>query len=116
MKAKILYLLNFLWSCFIAFTFPICFGLIYLNITGHAKGYNYDLGGEKDVSVLLGFIELIIWLAIALPSSIYIFLKLRKKDKKYLFLLIALYFLLAVLCVCFMGGFAAYVKSVFNIG
>jgi hypothetical protein len=31
-------------------------------------------------------------------------------------LLIALYFLLAVLCVCFMGGFAAYVKSVFNIG
>lgn len=116
MKAKILYWLNFLWSCFIAFTFPICFGLIYLNITGHAKGYSYDLGSEKDVSVLLGLIELIIWLAIALPSGIYVFLKTKKKGKKYLLLLIALYLLLAVLCVCFMGGFAAYAKSVFNIG
>ena len=116
MKAKILYWLNFLWSCFMAFTFPICFGLIYLNITGHAKGYSYDLGSEKDVSVLLGLIELIIWVAISLPSGIYVFSKTKKKGKKYLFLLIALYLLLAVLCVCFMGGFAVYAKGVFNIG
>ncbi len=116
MKAKILYWLNFLWSCFIAFTFPICFGLIYLNITGHAKGYSYDLGSEKDVSVLLGIIELIIWLVIAMPSGIYVFSKTKKKGKRYLLLLIALYLLLAVGGVFLMGGFAAYVKAVFNIG
>ncbi len=116
MKAKILYWLIFLWSCIIALTFPICFGLIYLNITGHANGYSYDLGSEKDISVLLGIIELIIWIAIAMPSGIYVFLKTIKKDKKYLLLLIALYLLLAIGGVFLVGGFAAYVKAVFNIG
>ncbi len=116
MKSKIIYWLNFLWSCIIALTFPICFGLIFLNITGHSKGYSYDLGSEKDVSVLLGIIELIIWLVIAMPSGIYVFSKIKKKGKKYLLLLIALHLLFAVGDVFLMGGFAAYVKAVFNIG
>ena len=69
MKSKIIYCINFIWTSFVAFSFPICFGLIYLDITGHAKGYGYDLGSEKDVSIMLGCVELLIWLALALPQT-----------------------------------------------
>ncbi|MBR6580994.1 MAG: hypothetical protein IKK66_06815 [Ruminococcus sp.] len=115
MKSKISYWLNLLWSCIVAFTFPICFGLIYLNLTGYAKGYSYNLGGEKDISVLLGVIELIIWLVFALPSNLYVFSKTKKNGRKYLYMLIALYVILAVGCIFLTGGFAAYTKGVFNI-
>lgn len=91
MKSKIIYCLNFLWTSFVAFTFPICFGWIFLDITGHSKGYSYDLGSEKDVSIMLGCIELLIWLALALPSNIYVFRKTMGKGKTYLLIPIILY-------------------------
>jgi hypothetical protein len=50
MKSKIIFCLNFLWASVIAFSFPLCFDLIHMNITGHSKGYDYDLGSEKDIS------------------------------------------------------------------
>ncbi len=115
MKNKIIYCLNFLWTSFIAFTFPLCFGVIFLNITGHSKGYGYDLGPEKDVSILLGCIEIPIWIALALPSNIYIFLKTMKKGKLYLLLPIAIYIVLAIICIFIIGGWAEYIKAVFNI-
>ena len=37
MKSKVVFLLNFLWTSFIAFSFPVCFGWIFLDITGHSK-------------------------------------------------------------------------------
>ena len=83
MKEKIIYCLNFLWSCIIAFSFPICLGWIYMDITGHAKGYAYDLGAEKDVSIMFGFAELLIWLALALPSNVYVFRKTAAKRKLF---------------------------------
>ncbi len=115
MKNKIIYCLNFLWTSFIAFSFPICFGWIFLDITGHSKGYSYDLGPEKDISVMMGCIELIIWLALSLPSNIYVFLKTKKKGKIYLLIPVTLYIILAVLCICIMGGWSAYSKGIFNI-
>lgn len=115
MKGKIIYCLNFLWTCFIAFTFPICFGWIFLDITGHSKGYSYDLGPEKDISIMLGCIELIIWIALALPSNIYVFRKTTKKGKHYSIISIVLYIVLAIICVYFMGGWSEYLHGVFNI-
>ncbi|MDE5621326.1 MAG: hypothetical protein K2I80_12575 [Ruminococcus sp.] len=62
MKNKILFGISFIWSGIIAlFILPICIGWIYMDITGHSKGYSYDLGDEKSISMLLGFVELIIW-------------------------------------------------------
>lgn len=115
MKSKIIYCLNFLWTSFIAFSFPICFGFIFLDITGHSKGYGYDLGSEKDVSVLIGCIELLIWLALAIPSNIYVFRKTMKKGKLYLLIPIVLYIALAIICIFSMGGWSEYLKGVFNI-
>lgn len=115
MKSKIIYGLNFLWTSFIAFSFPICFGWIFLDITGHSKGYGYDLGSEIDISIMLGCIELLIWLVLSLPSNIYIFVKNKKKGKLYLFIPTVLYILLAILCIHITGGWFAYLKDVFNI-
>lgn len=116
MKSKIIYCMNLLWTSFIAFSFPICFGWIFLDITGHSKGYSYDLGSEKDVSIMFGCIELLIWLALVLPSNIYVFRKTLCRGKAYLLVLITLYIALAVICVMTIyGGWASYAKEVFNV-
>ena len=75
MKDKIIFAINALWSAIIAFSFPICLGIIYMDITGFAKGYDYDLGSEKSISIMFGVVELIIWLIFAIPSNIYILKK-----------------------------------------
>ncbi len=73
MKRKIIYCINLLWTSIIAFSFPICFELIFLDITGHSKGYSYDFCPEKDVSIMFGCIELLIWIVLSVTSIIYIF-------------------------------------------
>ena len=114
-KDRIIYYLNFLWTSITAFSFPICFGIIFLDITGHSKGYSYNLGSEKDISVIFGFIELFLWSALSLPSYIYIVGKTAAKGKRCLFGTIAYYIALAVICIIFSGGVSAYLKAVFNI-
>lgn len=115
MRAKIIYCLNFLWAGFCAFTFPIAFEVIYLDITGHSKGYGYDLGSERDVSVMIGVFEMIIWLALALPSGIYVFRKTAERGRKYLMIPGFIYPALALLCVILLGGVRAYAGEVFGL-
>lgn len=115
MKDKIIYFLNLIWTSIIAFSFPICFELIFLDITGHSKGYSYNLGSEKDISTLFGCIELVIWSILALPSIVYVFRKTKIKGIRYLFLIIAVYLSLSLICIMIMGGFLSYLKEVFNI-
>lgn len=52
--------LTCIWEAIIAYTAPLCIGLIYMDITGHSKGYAYDLGSEVDISIAIGCVELII--------------------------------------------------------
>ena len=116
MKRKILYCLNFIWAGLIAFSFPLCFEIIYLCITGHSKGYDYDLGPEKDISIMFGCVGLLIWLAIALPSNIYVLRKTLNKGKVFLLIPAVLYVMLAVICVITVyGGWLPYAKEVFNL-
>lgn len=102
MKSKIPIILNLILSAIIAFTFPICLGLIYMDITGHSKGFDYNLGSEKDVSVAMGIIELAVWLLIAVPSNVYVFRSL--KNKRYALIIISTYFALFMLCIFMIGG------------
>jgi hypothetical protein len=83
MRSKIQYWISFIWASVIAFSFPICLGGIYQDITGHAKGFGYDLGSEKDISIAVGCIELLIWLVLALPSNIYVFKRTKEKGICY---------------------------------
>lgn len=105
----------FLLAGFIAFTFPLCFGWIFLDITGHSKGYDYDLGSEKSVSVMIGLVELLIWLAIALPSEIFAFRRAKKKGRVYIAALAVIFAVLAAVGIIAMGGWSRYIKDVFNI-
>jgi len=107
-KKKILFGLNFLWSAFTAFTFPFCLAWIWMDITGHAKGYDYDLGSEKDISIMMGCIELLIWLFLTVPSNVTLFLKLREKHKLWTILTVILSAVLMLICIQITGGFHEY--------
>ncbi|MDE6798417.1 MAG: hypothetical protein K2J36_10485, partial [Ruminococcus sp.] len=100
MKNKILYGLNFLWCGIIAFTLPVCMGWIYMDITGHSKGYDYDLGDEKSISVLLGCAELLIWIILALPSYVRFFWKI---DNKLKIISVLIFSGLFILCINLIG-------------
>ncbi|MBQ7990326.1 MAG: hypothetical protein IJ080_04870 [Oscillospiraceae bacterium] len=87
-----------------------------MNITGHAKGYDYDLGAEKDISVMFGCMELLIWLVLALPSIICVIRKTMAKGRIFLLIPAVLYTALAVISINIIyGGWSEYVKEVFNI-
>lgn len=111
MKNKILYGLNFLWCGVITFTLPICIGWIYMDITGHSKGYSYDLGDEKSISVLLGCVELLIWIILAIPLCVRFF---RKTDNKLKIISVLIFAGLFSLCINFIGGWSEFLKC-FNI-
>lgn len=111
MKSKIIYCLNLLWSSIIAFTFPICLGRIFMDITGHAKGYGYDLGSEKDISIMLGCIELLIWLALAIPSNVYVFKKTKEKGTYYVIIPIIIFIMLFILCIHIIGGWNEFASA-----
>ncbi len=111
MKEKILFGINALWSSIIAFSFPICLGMIYMDITGHSKGYDYDLGTEKGVSIMFGVIALIIWLLLAIPSNVYILKRLVKKNKCLLFVYFIIFVALSCGCILLLGGWSEYIKA-----
>lgn len=111
MKSKLIFWLNFLWACLTAFSFPVCLGLTYLWITGHAKGYGYDLGSEADVSVMMGCLMLLVWLILAMPSNIYAFKKVRAKGTFYVIILAVAFLLLAALCIHLLGGWNEFEKA-----
>lgn len=116
MKNKIIYWLSFLWSSVIAFFFPICFYMIFTFITGHSKGYSYDLGSEKVFSIILGCFALLIWFVLALPSNIHLFVKTAKKSKFYLLILIVVFIILATLGLfVYFGSWDEFLRLTFNI-
>ena len=49
---------------------PLWIGCIYMDFTGHGKGYAYELGDEADIYVLFGVLELLLWLLAILPVII----------------------------------------------
>lgn len=110
MKKKISLILNFILSSAIAFSLPVTSGIIFMNITGHSKGYSYDLRDEKDISVLFGCIELIILLGIAISSNFYLFKRISKKGKLITLLTVLFFAALFILCIYLIGGWNEFGK------
>ena len=115
MKKRIAYCVSLLWTSLAAFAFPIAFGWIFLDITGHSKGYSYDLGPEKDISVMTGVFELIVWLVLTLPSGVYLFAGTAKKSKAWVLVLAVFFIALAAAGIAAIGGWREYLREVFNI-
>jgi hypothetical protein len=68
---KLKFILSSIWIMIIGLISPLWVGGIYMFITGHGKGYAYDLGSEADISIFIGFILLLIWLAAIVPIMLW---------------------------------------------
>ncbi len=114
MKNKIKYALTFLWTSFLSFSFPLTLGMIFMCITGHSKGYDYDLGSEKGISIMCGVIGLVIWSALSIPPYIYIFKRTKEKKKAYALFLLIYFVLLFLLSIYLIGGWREFARF-FNL-
>lgn len=70
-----------IWFIFVSLFSPLWMGGIYMNITGHGKGYAYDMGSEADIAVFFGVALLLIWLLAILPVTISLCKKCYHKKK-----------------------------------
>ena len=104
-----------LWESFTAFISPVAIGWIFMQITGHGKGYDYNLGSEKGISIGFGVISLIIWLLLTVPCGVYIFRWLKGTGKKYVIIASVFILLLFTGGIYFIGGGSDYLKW-FGIG
>ena len=114
LKQKIILSITFLWTCFLAFASPLIIGLIYMSVTGHGKGYDYDLGIERDVSIMFGVTDLIIFLALLLPSCIYVFSRFGKIGRAFTVIPTIAYIGLFIAGIYAIGGWNVFL-SLFNI-
>ncbi|MBQ4522207.1 MAG: hypothetical protein IJA10_04570 [Lachnospiraceae bacterium] len=103
MMKKVKLVLAFLWESMIAFTAPFCIGLLYMDFTGHSKGYGYELGSERGLYVWFGFIELIIWILLSVPCGVYLFKQMRKIGLRAVWLTAGVMLLLFACCILLMG-------------
>lgn len=115
MKNKIVLGFSSVWTAIMAFLAPLCIGLIYMDITGHSKGYAYDLGAEKSVSVFMGFVGLVIWLMISVPSFVYVLKELKKRRTVYCLGAVLACLVLASIFIFGIIGWNEYIK-IFGIG
>ena len=69
---KLKFILSAIWIMIIGLISPLWVGGIYMFITGHGKGYAYDLGSEADISIFISFVLLIIWLTAIVPIMLWL--------------------------------------------
>lgn len=116
MKRKLLFALTFVWSSLAALAFPIAVMLIVPSLAGYSKGWDYDLGEERSVSVLFGIMLLALWNSLTVPPAIYLFSRLGRAGRKPVIAALIWFTALAVLCILMTGGFYAFFHSAFHIG
>ncbi len=69
---KVTTALSILWFALVSLSSPLWTGCIWMNLTGHGKGYGYDMGGEAGVAVFLGAALLLLWLLALLPVTAFL--------------------------------------------
>lgn len=111
---KPLYIIISIWLLFVSLISPICTGLIYMNLTGHGKGYGYNMGSEADIAVFFGVIELILWIYAVFPALMFLCIKFYRKKKSMFFIPIAV-FLMSYLFSASMFGWDNFLK-LFGVG
>ncbi len=79
---KVKSIISVIWAVLMGIATPVWIAIIYMDITGHAKGYGYDLGSEKDISIAMGVFELLVWIAAVCPVLVSLCRKLYLKDKR----------------------------------
>ncbi|QNK40506.1 hypothetical protein [Caproicibacter fermentans] len=103
MRKKTKIAIALIWQGFIALISPIWIGFIYMFITGHGKGYSYDLRSETDISIMIGAIALIFLLVATLPVSIWLGNTFYHKEKWMWVIPILLFVVLFAIAVMLIG-------------
>lgn len=80
---KVKVVISAIWFMLVSLFSPVWIGFIYMNITGHGKGYAYDMGSEADIAVFLGVVSLLLWLAAVLPVTVSICKKVYNRKKSF---------------------------------
>ena len=92
-----------IWFLFVSLSSPLWIGCIYMNITGHGKGYAYDMGSEADIAVFFGIVLLLLWLLAILPVAISLCKKGYYKKKLLAWLPFLTFAGLFVVGICILG-------------
>lgn len=100
---KVKTFLSIIWFLFVSLSSPFWIGIIYMDITGHGKGYAYNMGSETDIAVFLGVVELLLWLLAILPVTISLCKKCCQKKKSLVWLPFLVFTGLFVLGICVLG-------------
>lgn len=102
-KEQIKITLCAVWQSLVALISPIWIGIMVMFITGHGKGYGYDLQDEADISVFMGVIVLLLWLAAILPGMIYLCKYFYRRKKPLAIVPIADFIILFIIGVLLIG-------------
>lgn len=84
---------------------PHVLAMVFLNITGHPKGYGYDVGEEKGFYMVLGVLLLTVWVVSLVLTARYIYRKLSQKCKYSGWVMFACFLLTATISIVINGGF-----------
>lgn len=82
---------------------PLWIGIIYMNITGHGKGYAYNMDSEADIAIFFGVILLVLWLLAILPVTIWLCKKCCQKKKVLIWIPLLAFLILFVIGICILG-------------
>lgn len=74
-----------------------------MNITGHGKGYAYDMSSEADIAVLFGVVLLLLWLVAILPVTISLCKKGYYKNKLLVYLPFLVFLVFFAVGICILG-------------
>lgn len=91
------------WQMLMGFISPLWLGWMYMDITGHGKGYGYDLGSERDIWVLWGVIELVVWIIAVLPNTVWLSKQFSHIKKVFAVIPIVVFILFFGVLVSLMG-------------
>lgn len=92
-----------IWHGILGLAFPIVFGITFMLLTGHGKGYDYNLGSEVSVSVAIGLFLSLIWLLISLPSFMWTLFRYCEHKKKYILIPYLVFILMVLVSVLMIG-------------
>lgn len=86
-----------IWQALMGLVSPIWCTFIFYFITGNGKGFGYDLRDEKDIYIISGATQLIIYLLVVVPVFVYL-IKIFRQKGKWMSLIPVLIFVVG--CVC----------------
>ena len=90
---KLLNIILGTWCAVTCFISPIWLSLVFLNVTGLI--YKYDYSMDEGTAGIIGFILLMLWVALMLlPTVVFI-----KKHKKYVSIIFVIIVLLCMFCI-----------------